>query len=195
MGWEEIAISLGVNAVKKFYDYATQKREDIISIGLSVGYFYNFLDPVSDKINSGDFKIYKGIDDKEPATFDPDNIKMVVIIPRRLDNFTFKACEDEFKKYEKGNIFLNRQNRWYGINYGITKTAVGDELVIVDLARPVMTVKLYYEQILKASTQLNDQKWLSSQLAELTAFKESLKKLQELGFGILVNKLDFREIG
>ena len=99
------------------------------------------------------------------------------------------------QKYLKGSIFLNKNNRWYGINYGITETSVGRELVIVDYARPILAVKQYYEQILKHNTGIGDKKWLSNQLTELSAFKESLKKLQELGYGILVNKLDFREIG
>ncbi len=195
MAWEEVAINLGISAVKKFFESVTKKKEDVVSIGLSVGYFYNFLDPVSDKIHSGDFKIYKSPDDKDPMSFDSSKIKMVVIVPRKLDVYSFKACEDEFKKYVKGSIYLNRNSRWYGINYGITETAAGKELVIVDLARPLLAVKQYYEQILKRNTAIGDDKWSSSQLTEITAFKESLRKLQELGYGVLVNSLDFREIG
>jgi len=195
MAWEEIAVNLGVAAAKKFFESIAKKKDDFISISLSVGYFYNFLDPVSDKISSGDFKIYKNIDDKDPLSFDTDNIKMNVIVPGKLDAHTYNACEAEFKKYSKGMIFLNRNNRWYGINYGITQTAVGSELLIVDLARPLLVVKHYYEQVLKRDTGKGDAKWLSSQLAEISAFKESLRRLQELGYGVLVDKLDFREIG
>ena len=90
---------------------------------------------------------------------------------------------------------MNRNSRWYGINYGITETANGHELEIVDLSRPILAVKQYYEQILKRNTSINDQKWLSSQLTEISAFKESLKRLQEIGYGVLVNKLNFRDIG
>lgn len=196
MAWEEIAINLGVSAAQKFFESVTQKKnKDFISISLSVGYFYNFLDPVSDKINSGDFKIFKSPEDKKPISFNSDEIKLTVIIPRKLDVYTFKACEDEFKKYMKGSIYLNRNSRWYGINYGITQTAYGNELEIIDLSRPILAVKQYYEQILKRDTSINDEKWLSSQLAEISAFKESLKRLQELGYGVLVNKLNFRDIG
>ncbi len=195
MAWEEIAVNLGVAAAKKFFESVTKKKDDFISISLSVGYFYNFLDPVSDKINSGDFKIFKNPDDKEPLSFNTEDIKMTVIVPKKLDVYAFKACEDEFRRYLKGNIFLNRNSRWYGINYGLTETSAGRELVIVDLARPILAVKQYYEQILKRDTGINDEKWLSSQLTEIAAFKESLRKLQELGYGVLVNKLDFRDIG
>jgi hypothetical protein len=84
--WEETAINLGVIAVQKFFESIGKKKdEDFISIGLSVGYFYNFLDPVSDKINSGDFKIYKSTDDKEPILFNPEDIKLTVIIQEKLD--------------------------------------------------------------------------------------------------------------
>lgn len=194
MAWEEMAVSLGIAAAKNFF-ISPKKKDEFISIGLSVGYFYNFLDPVSEKINSGEFKLYKNEEDKEPITFDTDNIKLTVILPKRLNVYNYKTCEEEFKKYLKGSIYLNRNSRWYGINYGITSTAKGNELVIVDLARPIMVVKHYYEQILKQDTGKEDQKWQSSQVAEISAFKESLVHLQELGYGTLVNKLDFREIG
>jgi hypothetical protein len=38
-----------------------------------------------------------------------------------------------------------------------------------------------------------DEKWLKIQVAEITAFKEALRRLQKRGYGGLVNKLDFRE--
>lgn len=195
MAWEQMAITVGVTAAKQFFETVNKRKDERISIGLSVGYFYNFLDPVSDRINAGEFKLHKNQDDKEPQVFDTDNIKLTVIMPRKLDVFSFKACEDEFKKYNKGSIYLNRNSRWYGINYGFSETAVGKELEIVDLARPVMAVKQYYEQVRKSDTVNGAQKWQADQLSEIAAFKESLKRLQELGYGVLVNKLHFREIG
>jgi hypothetical protein len=77
----------------------------------------------------------------------------------------------------------------------ITQTANVHELEIIDLSRPIFAVKQYYEQILKRNTDINDEKWLHSQLSEISAFKESLKRLQGMGYGVLVNKLSFRSIG
>jgi hypothetical protein len=68
------------------------------------------------------------------------------------------------------------------------------ELTIIDLARPIMSAKYYYENIVKLDTgDDTDEKWLKTQVAEITAFKETLRGLQKRGYGVLVNKLDFRE--
>jgi hypothetical protein len=57
-----------------------------------------------------------------------------------------------------------------------------------------MSAKRYYEDIVRLETHNElDEKWLKIQVAEITAFKESLRRLQRRGYGALVNRLDFRE--
>ncbi len=75
---------------------------------------------------------------------------------------------------------------------GVPLVALG-ELMIVDLARPLMSVKRYYEDIVKLDTYPETDEWRKIQVAERTAFKETLRRLQMRGYGGLVNKLDFRE--
>ncbi len=42
----EAATKLGIEAVKKFFE-GKKDEKDLISIGLAVGYFYNFLNVIS----------------------------------------------------------------------------------------------------------------------------------------------------
>jgi len=69
-------------------------------------------------------------------------------------------------------------------------------LTIVDLARPIMVAKRYYEDIVKIETDQDTNKnWATIQAKEIEAFKGMLIKLQRRGYGALVNKLDFIERG
>lgn len=199
----ETAIEVGVKVVKRFFLPAEKKEQDLVSVGLAVGYFYNFLDPVSSVIQDEDFSLYQPEESHAPVSmesprtsFESDNINMQVIIPKRLDVEAFKSCEDEFKPYSKGFIYLKKQKRFYGINYYVAQLGKTQRLTIVDLARPAMAIKRYYEEILGMKTYIDgDVKWFKTQVAELAAFKESLKNLQKLGYGVMVNKLSFCEVG
>ncbi|MDB5208182.1 MAG: hypothetical protein JWR72_3257 [Flavisolibacter sp.] len=199
----ETAFEIGITVVKRFFQPAAKKEQDIISIGLAVGYFYNFLDPVSSVIQDDEFTLYQPLEKDKAVTlespyvtYESENINMQIIIPKRLDVEAFKACEDEFKPYTKGFIYLKRNKRFYGINYFTAQIGKNQRLTIVDLARPVMAVKRYYEEILGIKTYVDgDEKWFKSQISEIAAFKESLKNLQKLGYGVLVNKLSFCDVG
>lgn len=188
MGWEESAVTIAFEAVKKFFD-SKKDDKDLISIGLAVGYFYNFLEPLFKKIQvNGELEFYQAETDAQPQKFDIDNIKIHIIIPMKLDFITFDNCEKEYKQYSKGFVDLKQNNRYYGINYSINKLGKKDELVIVDYARPIKSIKPYYEDILKYSKA---EKWPRIQLAEITAFIETIKKLQRAGYGIFPNMMDF----
>lgn len=194
MPWEEIAVSLGLKAVDKFFDLVGKHESDLVATGLAVGYFYNFLDPVSTLIESDQFVIYSSVEDKVGREFEADDIQMQIIIPTRLEVATFGRCEAEFKTPFKGLIYLARNKRYYGINYELKELPGKTQLTIVDLARPIMSAKQYYENIVKLDTgDDTDEKWLKTQVTEITAFKETLRGLQKRGYGVLVNKLDFRE--
>jgi hypothetical protein len=40
-----------------------------------------------------------------------------------------------------------------------------------------------------------DVKWIKTQISEISAFKSAISRLQERGYGALINKLDFKERG
>jgi len=192
--WEEIAAKIGLKVVEKFFDGIGKQETDLVSIGLAVGYYYNFLDPVSGVIDRDEFSLFTSPTGGESQKFNSENVRVQIIIPARLEVQAFDRCEAEFKALNKGFVNLSQNKRFYGINYSLTQLPSKTELTIVDLARPVMAVKRYYEDIAKLDThdEMNE-KWLKIQVAEITAFKESLRRLQKRGYGGLVNKLDFRE--
>jgi len=196
--WEQIATAIGLKVVEKFFDGLNKQDTDVVAVGLAVGYFYNFLDPVSSAIDRDQFEIYSAIEGSNPpqfrseGQFQSERTLVQIIIPGRLSVEAFKRCESEFKGMKKGFLFLPQHKRYYGVNYSTSSS--GDALTIIDLARPIMSAKRYYEDIAKLDTHNElDEKWLKIQLVEITAFKESLRRLQKRGYGALVNQLDFRE--
>lgn len=193
--WDQIAATMGIKAVEKLFDSFGKQDTGTISIGLAVGYYYNFLDPVSGVIERDELEIYSSPTDSAPRKFEADYVKVDIIIPSRLDVHVFKRCETEFKDTQKGFIFLRENKRYYGVNYELKQSTGPGQLTIVDLARPIMSAKRYYEDILKQDTDDTNQKWVKSQFAEIAAFKEAIRRLQKRGYGALVNKLDFRERG
>jgi hypothetical protein len=201
---EQIATAIGLKTVEKLFDAVFTKKDtdaDIgaISIGLAVGYYYNFLEPVSGVIDRDEFELFDappkaGTSPKEGDSrkFASEDISVNIIIPSRLDVAVYKRCEAEFDATRKGFIYLRQQKRYYGVNYTLTESPV--KLTIVDLARPIMSAKRYYEDIRKQDTHDDlDEQWLKIQVGEITAFKEAIRRLQKRGYGGLVNKLDFRE--
>jgi hypothetical protein len=193
----DVAVNLGLKAVERFFDRAGKQEANeelnVVSPGLALGYFYNFLDPVSGVIRRDEFSLYLSPMEGESAKFRSEDVRLQIIVPERLDVSSFERCESEFKELQKGFIYLSENKRFYGINYSTTKLATRSELMIVDLARPLMAVKRYYEDIIKLDTDPESSEWMKIQIAERTAFKETLRGLQRRGYGALVNRLDFRE--
>jgi hypothetical protein len=199
----EAAKELGKSVVNRFFQPKEKKEQDLISIGLAVGYFYNFLEPLNIVLRNNVFNLYKAQSkdvtlsaDTPEKSFKINEVNVEVIIPKRLDVEAISACENEFAPYKKGSFYLPQNNRFYGINYFTAEVGDGERLTIVDLARPAFAVKRYYEEILGIRTfNTTDEKWFKTQLAEISAFRESLVNLQKLGYGVLINKLSFKDIG
>jgi hypothetical protein len=197
MPWEpiaEVAAKLGLEAVKKFFE-GKKDDKDLISVGLAVGYFYNFLNVISDVIKRNQVTLYEKAGDKKGRHFERETVEVRVILPMRLHPGVYARCEEEFGKTNKSFINLEEQGRMYGINYNPVQHGDKAGIVIVDLARPLMSVKRFYEDILRYPTHDDaDAKWIKAQKSEIIAFRETLRQLQKRGYGTLVNILDFREI-
>jgi hypothetical protein len=200
MSWEDTAITsaitLGVEVVKKFFDSKKDDR-DLISVGLAVGYFYNFLDVFYENIeHTSAIELFDKPGDKDGNKYDTETIEVQVILPKRLDVDTYDRCVKDFNATKKGSIFLHKQKRFYGINYIIVQRGDKTGLIVLDLARPLMAVKPFYEDILKYETNnMTDIKWLKAQSSEISAFKETLERLRARRYGTLPGRLHFRELG
>lgn len=192
MIWEDLAIKLGVKAVEKFFANF-EKKEELVSPGVAVGYFYNFIDPMSQLIEMDHLEVFKDEGDGTSQKFKSADVRLQVIVPKQLSVTAFKNCENEFGSHTRGKVNLARNKRIYGINYF---TDTQGRITIVDLARPIMSVKRFYEDIQRINTSNEtDTEWLKTQLAEITAFKETLNNLQKRGYGTLVNQLYYNDIG
>lgn len=197
----DIVKDVSTDILKRFFQPKTKKEQDVVSVGLAVGYFYNFLEPLNNVLANNVFELYTPGVNEEPSLKSPkvkytmDNVTVEVIIPKRLDGEAKASCEKEFKDNAKGYFYLPANSRFYGINYRLSKTNDLERLTIVDFARPALAAKRYYEEILGMRTFNEEEKWFRIQLTELTAFKTALTNLQKLGYGVLINKLYFKEIG
>jgi hypothetical protein len=133
-------------------------------------------------------------DGKGGRHYDADTVELQVIVPGRLDVNAYDRCERDFKLTKRSVIYLPQQSRWYGINYNLVQRGDRSGIVITDLARPLMPVKRFYEEILSYPTHdETNAKWMKAQKSEIVAFKETLLQLQKRGYGALVNRLDFHE--
>lgn len=199
----ETAASKGIDAVAKFFSREKKEDKPLMAIGLAVGYYYNFLEPVMTNIKVFNYiQLFNEVKKEDGTTehiagkkFDEADVKIQIILPKRLDTDAFNVCEIEFKQAKRGSIYLGAQSRYYGINYAETSLAKSDGLIIIDLARPLMAVKRYYEDVIRLDTfDRSDPTWLSTQITETTAFTETLRRLQARGYGGSV-KIDFSERG
>jgi hypothetical protein len=196
----EAAAPLGIKAVERFFEPRKKQDTDLVSIGLAVGYYYNFLEPVSSAMNCAELELFSEVKGNAPQQFKSegkfklDDVRVQIIVPSQLTVTAFQRCQDEFNSMCKGFLFLPQNKRYYGINYSMNKLDSRTELQFVDLARPIMAVKRYYEDIVRLDTgdEMN-LAWLKIQATEIKAFKESVCRLQKRGYGALVNKLDFRD--
>jgi hypothetical protein len=181
--------------------YPDLLNDNLVSIGLATGYFFNFIDMTAKTMQyAGALDIFTSTADRKPDLTKPavrylkDNIKVEIIIPKRLDGNNFAACEKEFSQYKSGFFYSEANGRYYGINYATMETNKDTILRIVDYARPVTASKPFYEQILMVATEADD-KWENTQVAEIAAFKKTLDVLLNRSYGTLPNKLNYMDIG
>lgn len=193
----DLAVNMGKQAVERFFHRSGNQKGDEelepVSIGLAVAYYYNFLDPVASVIRRDEFSLFSSTNGGEPSRFRSEDVRIQIIMPQRLDVYSFQKCENELKELQKGFIYLDQGRRYYGINYALTDLPSRTEIMIVDLARSLVTVKRYYEDIVGLRTFPETDEWTKIQVAERTAFRETLRELQRRGYSALVNNLDFRE--
>lgn len=198
--WDTIGSQLMVKAVetavKQFFDWRGRRDRQLASIGLAVGYYYNFIDPLLASFAGDKAKLFSMIKDGEPPRFHSKgefklaNVRMQIIIPSRLDDALFSRCEEDFGSCRKGFFYSPHHRRYLGVNYSIRKSSGRSELTIVDLARTLMAVKRYYQDFRKIDPQKELDAWRKIEAAEITAFKESLRWLLSHRWK---NQLDFKE--
>ena len=194
---EKNAVSMQAEADSAAEEAASKFLQDsqLKAPGLAAGYFFNFLDIISAQLKTAEDFILKDQKNVEHK-YKTADVTIQVILPGKLALPTFENCVKELENSFRGTTFLYQQKRDYGINYRTLEYDGGRGITIVDLARPVMALKQYYEAMdpinttNTANTELQH-KWEWIQWAEIAAFRKTLEKLMDRGgYGGLRDKLD-----
>ena len=193
--WMDVAIDAGLKlaerAVNKVFSH--QKKPDadpiLMSLGLAVGYYYNFLEPFAQQLSSGEIEF---TDQPNPqrggggaANFTLDDANIQIILPERLDGAAFQRCEAEFNQGQKGSVYLNAQKRYYGVNYRTFEANGVKKLTIIDYARPASAAKRYYEDVVRMDTSSDggDARWRELQKARRLSARPVLEGIMEQAGG------------
>jgi hypothetical protein len=202
MDWMDVAVDAGFKLGERVLArvFSPPKKGDepiLMAPGVATGYYYNFLDVIGQQLSSGTVTLN---DNPRPAegggvetTFNLDTTSIQVILPARLDGSAFKSCDAEFDLSQKGSVYLAVNRRHYGVNYRISEINAKKYLTIIDYARPVTSLKRYYEDVQRMDTfpDTADRRWTELQKAELMVFEQTLRRLQARGYAMLQDKLDF----
>ena len=81
--FENIVEATCLMTIKKFFDGKGKTETDLISIGLAVGYYYNFLEPLSAEIERDDFTVSQTRGDGAGSVFMAEDVQ--VRIPMNSD--------------------------------------------------------------------------------------------------------------
>jgi hypothetical protein len=121
-----------------------------VSTGLAVGYYYNFIRPVFERLTvAGEIKvsINQPGSDAEAArrTFKTDNVELQIIFPAELTEAAFRAAQDATKKFRKGSVLGKNGERDFAIQ--LTTAEADTRLVIQDVASPLKAVRQYLQHL------------------------------------------------
>jgi hypothetical protein len=87
-------------------------------------------------------------------------------------------------------VYLHGNERFYGINYGINDLGSKKTITIIDLARPIMAVKQFYEAV-GPIYESAGWTWDQVQQKEIETFKTVIRILQSRGDGTLTGRINF----
>jgi hypothetical protein len=103
----EAATKLGIEAVKKFFE-GKKDEKDLISIGLAVGYFYNFLNVISGVIRRNQLTLYEKTGDKDGRHFARETVGYKSFCPRACTWPLTNAARMSSGKQRRASSFLRR---------------------------------------------------------------------------------------
>jgi hypothetical protein len=167
---------------------ADEKAETFVSTGLAVGYYYNFIKPVFERLQATDeIRISinkKGADEEESQrSFKTDNVDIQIIIPAELTVPAINAARDYARMFRKGSILRKNGERDFAIQLSIEDS--NDRLIIQDVANPLNAVRQYVESLEEFKSvftdggaiidRTNSQKFRDRQRKEIDNFVNALK--------------------
>jgi hypothetical protein len=131
---------------KKEIATAEDKVNLTVSTGVAIGYYYNFIKPIFEKLTVND-EIEISIDSEKPGdpeikrTFKTDNVEIQIILPSELTKAGIEEMRDHAKRFLKGNVLRKNGLRDFAIKFFTDDK--NDRLIIVDVANPLNGVGQY----------------------------------------------------
>jgi hypothetical protein len=194
--YTDVAGRVAETVVNKLFNWSSDKKDQpppLLAPGLAVGYYDNFLSPLSEAIYADTLRMKEasGSEIEVPER----NTKIEIIIPQVLSPECFASCRARFEKAKKGTVYLPARKRWFGVNYVLVTDDSAVSLNIVDLARPVMASRMYYKDIAKIDVIRENPEWNRIQFEEIAAFRKTLERLLQIGSEALANRITYFPVG
>ena len=198
----EAVMAAAKKSVELFFNWWSNREHPCVSTGLAVGYYYNFLRPLGSVLERGEFTLYAAVPGSSPLRFRSQGkfklagVRLQILLPSRLDEDSLKHSEDHFDTFRKGFFYSPENRRHHGVNYSVRKLAAGNELTLVDFARPLACVEWFYQHTETKNRKRLDtgeqlEKWQKIQAVELAAFEKSIETFLRETSSVLKGKIDF----
>ena len=170
-----------------------------VARGLAVGYFHNFLRPVSELLNQATLEVKFDPNEKRiksPAgaacKFASKQVEIVLIVPKRLSAATLNHATDEARLSQQAEIVRPGANRGFTVNYDLLERGGQMILVIRDLVRPYFAIKYYAEDYLKMDQ--DSESWRNLEVESLAEFRQTIERLRTKAEGVGINQISWKEI-
>lgn len=182
------------------------KEAPTIARGLAVGYFNNFLLPISSILNQVTLEVRFASEENRIPTradsservrkFSSQEVEIILIVPKRLTAAAITHATDEVKlglaEIRQAEILRPGAQRGFTVNYDLLERGGKTILVIRDLVKPYSAIKFYAEKYL--NLRQDSAPWREMEQDTLSEFRQTIELLRNLGDGVGINQISWKEI-
>ncbi|HEY2710890.1 MAG TPA: STING domain-containing protein [Chthoniobacterales bacterium] len=177
-----------------------------IARGLAVGYFQNFLRPVSSILKESMLEVLFPPAEARIAPvsgssqrlrkFSNRQVEIVLIVPKRLTAAAISHAIDEARLAQadlrQAEVLRPGAQRGFTVNYDLLERGGETILVIRDLVKPYSAIKYYAEDYLKMDQ--DSEPWRKMEQDTLSEFRQTIERLRNQGEGVGINQISWKEI-
>ena len=177
-----------------------------IARGLAVGYFQNFLRPVSSILKESMLEVLFPPAEARIAPvsgssqrlrkFSNRQVEIVLIVPKRLTAAAISHAIDEARLAQadlrQAEVLRPGAQRGFTVNYDLLERGGETILVIRDLVKPYSAIKYYAEDYLKMDQ--DSERWRKMEQDTLSEFRQTIERLRNQGEGVGINQISWKEI-
>jgi hypothetical protein len=177
-----------------------------IARGLAVGYFHNFLRPVSSILKESTLEVRFAPEEtrippqadplKRVRNFSSQQVEIVLIVPKRLSAAAISHATEEAKlgqtEIRQAEILRPGAQRGFTVNYDLLERGGQTILVIRDLVKPYSAIKYYAEDYLRMDQ--DSDRWRKMEQDATSEFRQTIERLRNQGEGVGINQISWKEI-